>query len=397
MGNTSSQVYVITGATGYIGHELTKLFVQRGDTVILIVRPTQNEDVKERVQSEYDFTPEAWKRVHVIQANICDLVHDSISEQIETILGGVGRVDAIVHLAANLSFRSKDGSEVIKTNVNGTRNIAGLAKELNTTLYFISTAYVHGKSQGVHYEQTPNQEKFNNSYEQSKYEAELALLALKEMGLKYVVIRPSVVFGTMDSKGEPTTLFGYYALVRAMLGLKQLLVKFCIDHPYISASVGIHMKDKDVCLNYLPFMVTPTTMNLIPLSIVCENVARLVSLREKLPNGTILHLVNPTPLTMHQISKVTLKEIGLRMHVVTMPRSVVTFLYKIIFLLSYIVPSLRDVSKKLHYYGFYMTTTYEFDQNIFYNYIDKEAYIRSFEQQKNELSKTAKVIEMRFE
>ena len=85
-------------------------------------------------------------------------------------------MDNIYHFAASTSFDDRQKKNIIKTNIGGAKNIVKLGEKVKDlkNLYFVSTAYVSGLNKGKIYEdEMPPKVGFRNSYEESKYDAEM--------------------------------------------------------------------------------------------------------------------------------------------------------------------------------------------------------------------------------
>ena len=115
-------------------------------------------------------------------------------------------VSTVIHCAASVSF-DLPLAESRRVNVEGTRNVLELGERCDglERLTYVSTAYVAGEPPGVFGEdQLDVGQRFRNSYERSKFEAELML---QERGahLPLQVLRPSIVVG--DSRTGRTSSF----------------------------------------------------------------------------------------------------------------------------------------------------------------------------------------------
>ena len=98
---------LITGAAGSLGSILTQLYVNRGDTVRAYdINEAGLADLKEKHDS-----------IRVIYGDITDREH------LEFAMRGV---DTVIHTAAmkNISITEKNPEQTIKTNVQGTLNVA---------------------------------------------------------------------------------------------------------------------------------------------------------------------------------------------------------------------------------------------------------------------------------
>jgi dTDP-4-dehydrorhamnose reductase len=150
---------LVTGVKGQLGYDIVKELTKRGYTDILAV---DYEDM--------DITNK---------------------EQVESVIKGYNP-DVIFHCAAYTAVdKAEENVEACtKVNVEGTRNIAEVAKEIGSKLIYISTDYVFdGTKEGI-YEvtDTPNPK---SVYGLTKYKGELE--ALKND--KTYVVRISWVFG----------------------------------------------------------------------------------------------------------------------------------------------------------------------------------------------------------
>ncbi len=143
-------------------------------------------------QLGYDVVKELEKRGH-------EAVGVDIEEMDITDAGSVDKVikeasvDAVVHCAAYTAVDAAEDNEEIcrKVNVDGTRNIAQVCKELDIKMIYISTDYVFDGMGERPWE--PEDERHPlNVYGQTKYEGELAVQELLE---KYFIVRIAWVFG----------------------------------------------------------------------------------------------------------------------------------------------------------------------------------------------------------
>ena len=115
----------------------------------------------------------------------------------------------IIHSAATVYFAERL-EESRRINVTGTIHMLALAEEAQRagalrSFVHVSTAYVSGLRTGlVREDELDLQQKFRNTYEQTKCEAE-ALVRRRQADLPIVIARPSVVVG--DSQTGITTSF----------------------------------------------------------------------------------------------------------------------------------------------------------------------------------------------
>ena len=117
------------------------------------------------------------------------------ANQVRTVLTEV-KPDAVVHCAAWTAVdlaEDEDKKEKVRSiNAGGTRNIAGVCKELDCKLVYISTDYVFSGQGETPWEPDCKDYAPLNVYGQTKLEGELAVAELLE---KYFIVRIAWVFG----------------------------------------------------------------------------------------------------------------------------------------------------------------------------------------------------------
>lgn len=101
--------------------------------------------------------------------------------------------DIVVHCAAYTAVdAAEDNKELcMKINVDGTRNIAEVCKDIDSVMFYISTDYVF-EGTGDQPWEVDDEKKPCNVYGESKYFGELEVQKLLE---KYFIVRISWVFG----------------------------------------------------------------------------------------------------------------------------------------------------------------------------------------------------------
>jgi len=178
---------LVTGATGFIGANVMRRLVERGEDVRVLVRATSK-------RSNLAGLP-----VEVAVGDLRDA--DSVRRAVR----GCSRV---FHVAADYRFWARDPRELYESNVQGTVHVmdACLAEGVERVVY-TSTVGTIGLS--VHPnpcdETTPLMAgQLTSHYKRSKLEAERAALAFVERGLPLVVVNPSAPVGPWDAKPTPT-------------------------------------------------------------------------------------------------------------------------------------------------------------------------------------------------
>jgi long-chain acyl-CoA synthetase len=196
---------LLTGATGFVGMELLARYLQLTDRrVVVLVRARDDEHARERLRETLrcalgSDVPWAGR----VRALAGDITQDGLGLEPEVALQVAGEVSEIVHGAASVSF-DLALSRSRAVNVAGTRRMLAFAElcELEGGLRrftYVSTAYVAGLHRGSFGEDDLDVgQRFRNPYEQSKFEAELAVR--EHAGrLPITVVRPSIVVGDRHS------------------------------------------------------------------------------------------------------------------------------------------------------------------------------------------------------
>jgi len=149
---------VVTGATGFIGKRLVQKLIDKGENIMCVVR--KNIALEKNIP------------------NLEFFYSDLNSPKLEKALKGA---DAIIHLAAAVS---SDRKKANRANIEGMKNILEAAKKNNVKRFvFLSSELA--------------------KYPEESYYGKTKLFGekmLKESGLNFVILRPSIVFGPGDSK-----------------------------------------------------------------------------------------------------------------------------------------------------------------------------------------------------
>ena len=165
----------VTGASGFIGFELTKELIKRNYKVNVMVRSELPEFKSENLT--------------VFKGDLSN---------VEIIHKGMKDCDYVFHLAAYANIWSKDKKLPYKTNVEGTKNILECALQNKIKrVVFTSSAAVFAPSLNSEEidEQTPFPKSYLTDYESTKLEAEMLCRDYVKKGLEVIIVNPSRVFG----------------------------------------------------------------------------------------------------------------------------------------------------------------------------------------------------------
>lgn len=195
---------MLTGATGFLGRELTVRLLTLGARVLVTSRRREGESIKDAharlntlVEKTAPDTPLADLEVAFADVSEPGL---ALSGEAERWINASDDPVQIVHGAAEVRFDLP--YEVMhKQNVIGTRNVVALARALAEQgrlfrVDHVSTSFIAGDRTGVALEtEIDVGQKRRNAYEGSKLEAELEIEVAKKDGLPVTVHRPSIIVG----------------------------------------------------------------------------------------------------------------------------------------------------------------------------------------------------------
>jgi thioester reductase-like protein len=194
----------LTGATGFVGMELLARYLERTDRrVYVLVRGADDGEAHTRMRRTL---VDLFGPAHPYAGRVVAVRGDITCAGLG-IAGGLdwlaGQISEIVHAAASVSFELQlQTARAI--NVDGTRRVLELAERSQAhgalrRMSYISTAFVAGAHAGCFSEDDLDVgQRFRNTYEQSKFEAE-CLIARSRGQLPITVLRPSIIVGERDS------------------------------------------------------------------------------------------------------------------------------------------------------------------------------------------------------
>ncbi|MFI6304696.1 SDR family oxidoreductase [Amycolatopsis thailandensis] len=251
--------FLVTGATGLIGRQFTRLLLAREDVdkVALVVRASSRDKLAKLVN--------AWphpERVTLVTGDLGEPLLGVGEEDREKLRG----VDHVVHLAALYDLTADDEAS-IKANVEGTAQVIALAADLNAgCLHHVSSVAVAGDHEGMFTEEMFDVgQRLVTPYHRTKFEAER--LVREQHDVPWRVYRPAVVVGNSET-GEMDKIDGPYYLFPAISRLAGLP-----DVPIVGPDLG--------------------DTNVVPVDYVAESLNALITTKGL--DGRAFHLVNPEP------------------------------------------------------------------------------------------------------
>jgi thioester reductase-like protein len=266
---------LITGFPGFIGRRLARhLLAEDADARIAALVEPRMLDAAREVAVAID--PE---RIELLAGDITaprlglsDEDHDRIARDVRRVF----HLAAIYDLAVPLDVARR-------VNVEGTANVLALCRAATglERLAYVSTAYVAGNRSGTVMEsELAAGQDFKNHYESTKYEAEVLVREAMD-DVPTTIIRPAIVVGDSAS-GETEKFDGPYFILRL-----------------ISRARRLHLPIVQIGRSEAPF-------NAVPVDYIVKGLAAAAA--DPRAAGETLHLVDPEPLSSHDLFEVLAAE-----------------------------------------------------------------------------------------
>ncbi len=175
--------YIVTGGAGFIGNNIVKKLVARGDDVTVI--DNLNTGKEENLKSVID-------KITFLKDSI--LNRELLEKQSQNI-------DGIFHQAALASVQDSFSKldEYHDVNVNGTENILKLAKKNDFRVVYASSSSIYGNPERIPIKESDKKNPIN-PYAETKLKQDQLAIKYSEMGVKVIGLRYFNVFGKGQSK-----------------------------------------------------------------------------------------------------------------------------------------------------------------------------------------------------
>ncbi|MEK6951497.1 MAG: NAD-dependent epimerase/dehydratase family protein [Nanoarchaeota archaeon] len=172
--------YLITGATGFVGSNIAKEFVNQGEEVIALARKTSRKE-------DIDFLRDLGAEVRYVK-------------DYSDIKNVVGRADRVIHAAA--STGEWINRQHYEANIQGTRIFLNASLESKIDRFiFISSLGVMGLKNHYRTGTETDYKKTNDFYLDSKIESEkLVKEFYSQYRLPITILRPGFVYGERDRR-----------------------------------------------------------------------------------------------------------------------------------------------------------------------------------------------------
>ncbi|WP_302081424.1 SDR family oxidoreductase [Salinibaculum rarum] len=271
----------LTGFPGFLGVSLTERLLERGETVTCLVQPKYHDTAGERAEELRHSTGVASERLTLVTGDITD--PNLGLDDPETVRE---QTSELYHLAAIYDL-GVDRAPAEAVNVGGTERVLDFTMQAGVErLHYVSTCYVSGRHDGVF---GPDDldvgQSFNNHYEATKFEAEVAVQERMDDGLPATIYRPAIAVGDSQT-GETAKYDGLYYLLRLF------------DRQPRIAVGPIHPPSRRY------------EFNVVPRDFVVDAIAELSGRAETA--GSVFQLCNPNPPTVRQLLALCVEALGRR-------------------------------------------------------------------------------------
>ncbi|MFC9995015.1 SDR family oxidoreductase [Nocardia sp. NPDC127526] len=247
--------YIVTGGTGFLGRRVVAGLLNRDKTAIVhaLVREASVAKLREMA--------EGWGAPDRVFPMVGDLTAPGLGLHDEA-----PRADHVIHLGAVYDMTADEDS-TYAANVQGTRAVVELARELGAVLHHVSSVAVAGDHKGKFFEDDFDLgQNLESPYHRTKFEAEKLVRESKD--LRWRVYRPAIVVG--DSRtGEMDKIDGPYYFFPAIAGLAALPSELPVPMPDLGAT------------------------NIVPVDYVSAAMVELINKPGLI--GRTFHLTNPKP------------------------------------------------------------------------------------------------------
>lgn len=175
--------YLVTGGAGFIGSNIVKKLVVRGDNVTVVDNlNTGKEENLNSVRDKITFLNDS-----ILNVNLLEKETDGI--------------DGMFHQAALASVQDSFSKpdEYYNVNVKGTENILKLAKKNNFKVVFASSSSVYGNPEKIPIKEEDSKNPIN-PYAETKLRKEELAIKYADMGVRVIGLRYFNVFGQGQSR-----------------------------------------------------------------------------------------------------------------------------------------------------------------------------------------------------
>ena len=175
--------YIVTGGAGFIGSNIVKKLVSKGNNVTVIDNLyTGKESNLEAVKDKIIFLKDSILNIDLLEKEMKN-------------------IDGVFHQAALASVQDSFSKpdEYHNVNVNGTENILKMAKKNNFKVVYASSSSVYGNPEKIPIKESDSKNPIN-PYAETKLKKEELAVKYSKIGVKVIGLRYFNVFGNGQSK-----------------------------------------------------------------------------------------------------------------------------------------------------------------------------------------------------
>jgi len=177
----------ITGATGFVGSHVARVYTAQGAVLRLLTRRTSSTKLIDGLDAE------------LVQGDL---------RKPEKLASALQGCEVLVHVAADYRLWVRDPREMYAANVDGTRELLRIAREagVKRVVYTSSVATMGFKTDGtIVSEETPvSLLDMIGHYKRSKFLAEQEAIQAARAGQHVILLNPTTPIGSGDAKPTPT-------------------------------------------------------------------------------------------------------------------------------------------------------------------------------------------------
>lgn len=181
---------LVTGGTGFIGSHVVRRVIREGLDVRCLVRPGSQRRNLENLSIEF------------AEGDLND------AASLKKAMSGCS---ILFHVAADYRIWAKDPQELIRTNVQGSRDLlqaaadAGVQKVVFTSSVAAVGRPITNGQMGIGREELdPPKDQLIGAYKQSKFASDQVAREFAKKGLPVIIVNPSTPIGSQDIKPTPT-------------------------------------------------------------------------------------------------------------------------------------------------------------------------------------------------
>ena len=202
--------YFVTGATGFVGGVLAKKLREAGHEIRASVRNIEKAKDLEVLG------------VKLFKGDVTD------KESMREAMTGV---DGVYHVAGWYKIGTKDKSDGEKVNIQGTRNVLELMKELKIPKgVYTSTLAINSDTKGKFADENYHVTgKHLSEYDRTKAAAHEVAKEFIAKGLPLIIVQPGLIYGPGDTSSVRTTLIDFLKGKLPMLPTKTTLCWAHVD------------------------------------------------------------------------------------------------------------------------------------------------------------------------